>query len=103
MLSSAMGETRQDFCWLNGADGTLTPREYDDLREAGGDYYVLKIETGDAQHYHFIEAPGTLAERVEAIRFLASTGWKVSSGLIVGLPGQTDEHLTQSLQLLTTL
>jgi len=21
MLSSAMGETRQDFCWLNGTDG----------------------------------------------------------------------------------
>ncbi len=83
--------------------GTLTSREYDELREAGGDYYVLKIETGDAQHYRFIEAPGTLAQRIEAIRYLAGTGWKVSSGLIVGLPGQTDEHLTQSLQLLTTL
>ena len=83
--------------------GTLTPREYDELREAGGDYYVLKIETGDAQHYRSIEAPGTLAERVDAIRYLADTGWKVSSGLIVGLPGQTDEHLAKSLQLLTTL
>jgi biotin synthase len=83
--------------------GTLTPREYDELREAGGDYYVLKIETGDTQHYRFIEAPGTLAERVEAIRYLADTGWKVSSGLIVGLPGQTDEHMAKSLQLLTTL
>ena len=83
--------------------GTLTPREYDELREAGGDYYVLKIETGDAQHYRSIEAPGTLAERVDAIRYLADTGWKVSSGLIVGLPGQTNEHLAKSLQLLTTL
>lgn len=83
--------------------GTLTPREYDELREAGGDYYVLKIETGDAQHYRFIEAPGTLARRIDAIRYLASTGWKVSSGLIVGLPGQVDEQLAKSLQLLTTL
>jgi biotin synthase len=83
--------------------GTLTPREYDELHEAGGDYYVLKIETGDAQHYHSIEAPGTLAERIEAIHYLADTGWKVSSGLIVGLPGQTNDHLAKSLQLLTTL
>jgi biotin synthase len=83
--------------------GTLTSREYDELREAGGDYYVLKIETGDAQHYRFIEAPGTLAKRIDAIRYLASTGWKVSSGLIVGLPGQTDNQLEKSLQLLTTL
>jgi biotin synthase len=83
--------------------GTLAPREYDELREAGGDYYVLKIETGDAQHYRFIEAPGTLANRIEAICYLAGTGWKVSSGLIVGAPGQTAEILTQSLRLLTTL
>src|SRR5580698_1535720 len=83
--------------------GTLATREYDELREAGGDYYVLKIETGDAQHYRSIEAPGTLARRIEAIRYLADTGWKVSSGLIVGLPNQTDEHLAQSLRLLTTL
>jgi biotin synthase len=83
--------------------GTLSPREYDELREAGADYYVLKIETGDAKHYRQIDAPGTLAQRVEAIHYLARTGWKVSSGLIVGLPGQTQEHIQQSLRLLTEL
>lgn len=83
--------------------GTLTPREYDELRDAGGDFYILKIETGDAAHYESIEAPGTLAKRVEAIRYLANTGWKVSSGLIVGMPGQTNDHLVRSLELLTEL
>jgi biotin synthase len=83
--------------------GTLSPHEYDELRDAGADYYVLKIETGDAKHYQSIEAPGTLAKRVEAIHYLASTGWKVSSGLIVGLPGQTHEHVVRSLQTLTDL
>jgi biotin synthase len=83
--------------------GTLSPREYDELRDAGGDFYILKIETGDAGHYESIDAPGTLAKRVEAVRYLANTGWKVSSGLIVGLPGQTDEHLVRSLELLTEL
>src|ERR1017187_2412536 len=83
--------------------GTLSPHHYDELRDAGGQYYVLKIETGDADHYRLVEAPGTLAGRIEAIRYLARTGWKVSSGLIVGLPGQTEDHLRQSLQLLTEL
>jgi len=83
--------------------GTLSSREYDELREAGADYYVLKIETGDAAHYESIEAPGTLAKRLEAIRYLAGTGWKVSSGLIVGLPGQAAEQLARSLRLLTEL
>jgi len=83
--------------------GTLTPRQYDELREAGGEYYILKIETGSARHYRLLEAPGTLARRVESIHYLARTNWKVSSGLIVGLPGQTEEHILQSLQLLTEL
>ncbi|MGD0058115.1 MAG: radical SAM protein [Verrucomicrobiia bacterium] len=83
--------------------GTLTVRQYDELREAGGEYYVLKIETANPKHYRLLEAPGTLARRVEAIRYLARTGWRVSSGLIVGLPGQTQEHVRESLQLLTEL
>lgn len=83
--------------------GTLTLRQYDELREAGGEYYVLKVETGNAKHYRLLEAPGTLARRVEAIRYLARTGWKVSSGLIIGLPGQTQEHIRESLQLLAEL
>jgi len=83
--------------------GTLSPQEYDELREAGGDYYVMKIETGNREHYDLIGAPGTLAERVEAIRYLASTGWQVSSGLIMGLPGQTPAEVEQTLNLLTLL
>jgi biotin synthase len=83
--------------------GTLSPYEYDQLREAGGDYYVIKIETGDADHYQFIGAPGTLAKRVTAIRYLAGTGWKVSSGFIVSLPGQTPALVEQTLDLLAEL
>jgi biotin synthase len=83
--------------------GTLSPREYDELRDAGAGFYILKIETGDPAHYESIEAPGTLAKRVEAVRYLASTDWKVSSGLIVGLPGQKSEHIVRTLELLTEL
>jgi biotin synthase len=83
--------------------GTLSPYEYDLLREAGGDYYVIKIETGNADHYQSIGSPGTLAKRVAAIRYLADTGWKVSSGFIVGLPGQTRAHVVQTLELLAEL
>ena len=83
--------------------GTLSPSLYDKLREAGGEYYILKIETGNADHYRSIHAPGTLADRVKAIHYLAETGWKVSSGIIVGLPGQTEEHLQNSFNLLMDL
>lgn len=83
--------------------GTLSPREYDRLRDAGGDGYVMKIETGNSEHYDFLGAPGTLAERVTAICYLTGKGWKVLSGLIVGLPGQTATQMEQTLNLLTLL
>lgn len=83
--------------------GTLSPREYDQLHDAGGDYYVIKMETGNSQHYDFIGAPGTMAQRMAAISYLAGQGWKVSSGLIVGLPGQTQAQVEQTLNLLTLL
>jgi len=83
--------------------GTLSPREYDRLRDAGGDYYVMKMETGNSEHYDFVGAPGTMAERVASIYYLASKGWKVSSGLIVGLPGQSPAQVEQTLNLLTLL
>lgn len=83
--------------------GTLSPHEYDELREAGGDYYVIKIESGNADHFQSIGAPGTLAKRTTAIRYLADTGWKVSSGFIVGLPGQTAAHVEETMELLAGL
>ena len=83
--------------------GTLSPYEYDELHAAGGDYYVMKIETGDAGHYQSIGAPGTLAKRLAAIRYLAGTGWNVSSGFIAGLPGQTPSQVEQTLDLLAKL
>ncbi len=83
--------------------GTLSPREYDRLREAGADGYTMRIETGNGEHYEFVEAPGTMAERMAAICYLSGKGWKVSSGLIIGLPGQTAAHVEQTLNLLTLL
>lgn len=83
--------------------GTLSERDYRELHESGADYYVIKIETGDEAHYRQMQSPGTLAERLAAIRHLASTGWHVSSGLILGLPGQTTEHILKTLELLKSL
>ena len=83
--------------------GTLDHRLYDELREAGASYYIIKIETGNRVHYQSVHAPGTFERRLEAIRYLAATGWNVSSGFIVGLPGQTPAHIDETLDLLGDL
>jgi biotin synthase len=83
--------------------GTLDPKLYDDLRAAGASYYIIKLETGNAEHYRQVQAPGTFEKRLEAIRYLAATGWAVSSGFIVGLPGQTPAQIDETLDLLSEL
>jgi biotin synthase len=83
--------------------GTLDFKLYDELRQAGASYYIIKLETGNAEHYRAIKAPGTFEERIEAIDYLARTGWAVSSGFILGLPGQTPEHVEETLDLLGEL
>ncbi len=83
--------------------GTLDFKLYDELRQAGASYYIIKLETGNRDHYRQVHAPGTFEQRLKAIRYLANTGWAVSSGFILGLPGQTSKHIEESLNLLHEL
>jgi biotin synthase len=83
--------------------GTLSPELYSELQSAGATIFIMKFESGDAAQYEHLEAPGTLAERLRHIRLLAENNWNVSSGFIVGLPGQTPRDLLKNLDLARTL
>jgi biotin synthase len=83
--------------------GSLTPELYAELFAAGASIYIMKFEVGDAASYERLEAPGTFGERLRNIRHLAETGWKVSSGFIAGLHGQTAAALAQNLRLAAEL
>jgi biotin synthase len=83
--------------------GTLDHKLYDELRQAGASYYIIKLETGNREHYREIRAPGNFDQRLAAIRYLAASGWSVSSGFILGLPGQTPDHIEETLDLLSQL
>jgi len=79
--------------------GTLNPILYSELQEAGASTYIIKFEIGDPAHYREMLSPGTHHERLENIRQLAAQGWNVSSGFIVGLPGQTESRLLANFDL----
>lgn len=79
--------------------GTLRPELYAELRAAGASVYIMKFEIAEAARYAQVEAPGTLAERLEHIRHLAAHGWRVSSGFIAGLPDQTIHDLLTNIAL----
>ena len=79
--------------------GSLSPAAYAELKAAGVGIYIIKYEAADPVQYAKLEAPGTWEKRLENIRHLATTGWRVSSGFIAGLPGQGDNELLKNFDL----
>ncbi len=79
--------------------GSLSTALYSELREAGASIYILKFEIANPSRYSEFCAPGKFEERIGNIRHLAETGWRVSSGFIAGLPGQTESDLLENLVL----
>ena len=83
--------------------GTLDFDIYDELKAAGASVYILKFETAHGDDYDRLGSPGNLDERLEHIRWLAASGWRVSSGFIAGLPGQNESHLLDNCRLAARL
>jgi len=83
--------------------GTLDHKLYAELQSAGASIYIIKYEIAGAAKYAAMHAPGNYDERLEHIRHLSRTGWRVSSGFIAGLPGQTDEELLANFTLANDL
>ena len=94
---------RETHLGLGVCCGSLSGEFYEELREAGARYYILKFETSNRPLYSALQAPGTLTERLRHIRLLADGGWRVSSGFIAGLPRQTPANMFDDLETARSL
>eukprot|EP00768_Dysnectes_brevis_P003391 gnl/Dysnectes_brevis/242_a273_2808.p2 GENE.gnl/Dysnectes_brevis/242_a273_2808~~gnl/Dysnectes_brevis/242_a273_2808.p2 ORF type:complete len:401 (+),score=130.18 gnl/Dysnectes_brevis/242_a273_2808:1738-2940(+) len=74
--------------------GELSLEQYQQLKAAGAHRYLLRIETTDPELWGIAHPPAqTLDSRKAALEALDEAGYHVGSGLLVGLPGQTPDHL----------
>ncbi|HWD90970.1 MAG TPA: radical SAM protein [Verrucomicrobiae bacterium] len=83
--------------------GSLSHSIYAELKEAGACIYIIKFEIADPKLYTALESPGKFDERIANICHLAQAGWRVSSGFIAGLPGQSSEDLLANFTLASQL
>lgn len=70
------------------------------LRSAGAHRYLLRIESSTEEFYRRFHPDDGLhdhALRKSVLRELRSTGWQTGTGVLIGLPGQTVEHLASDL------
>lgn len=74
------------------------------FRAAGADRYLLRHETADAAHYSFLHPTAMSAyNRRHCLNVLKELGYQVGSGMMIGSPGQTMEHIVKDLMLLDEL
>lgn len=88
---------------IMGSFGNLSLPEYKIVKEAGVERYLLKFETSDSKLYKKVKPSDSLFNRLRHLEILKKTGFKVSSGNITGLPGQSVESLAEDLLLLKRL
>ena len=78
--------------------GEQTEETYRRWRDAGAHRYLLRIETSNPLLYQALHPDDhSFEHRVECLHRLRRTGWQVGTGVMMGLPGQTLEDLTDDL------
>jgi biotin synthase len=82
--------------------GNKKRSEYEYLREQGATSYILKHETSDPALHQAIRHE-SLQGRLRCLQDLLDLGYKVGTGAIVGLPGQSMESLAEDILLAHSL
>jgi len=72
-------------------------------KKAGASRYILKVETTRADLFKDAKPGTTLVERISHLLYLRQLGYKIGSGVIAGLPGQSTYDLASDLLFLKAL
>ena len=86
--------------------GEQTAATYREWFKAGAHRYLLRIETANRKLYsqlHPNDAKHSFDARLDALMRLRETGYQVGTGVMIGLPFQTIEHLADDLLFFQSL
>lgn len=83
--------------------GERSREDYELMRKAGADRYLLKHETADPELFAQMRPGTSFEERIKRLNWLRELGFQVGSGNMIGLPGQTVETLAEDILLLKEL
>ena len=91
-------------CAITLSIGEKTYEEYLDYYQAGANRYLLRHETANAIHYGKLHPEQLSSEnRQNCLRNLKKIGYQVGTGIMVGSPYQTVDHLVEDLLFIKEL
>ena len=77
--------------------GEKTKEEYKELKKAGADRFLLRIETTDEALYKKFHPDMDFKNRINCLYNLKELGYETGTGSLVGLPYQTIESLADDI------
>ena len=81
--------------------GERSEQSYIRLKRAGANRYLLRHEAANAKLYESLHPNGRgLEHRIQCAEALKRTGYQVGLGMMIGVKGQTIEHLVEDLMLI---
>lgn len=78
--------------------GERPDSDYRLWKQAGADRYLLRHETASRELYKRLHPDSDFDNRMRCLRVLRDLGYQVGAGCMVGLPGQTVEHLADDVE-----
>ena len=91
-------------CAITLSLGEKSREAYERFFQAGANRYLLRHETYDKEHYQQLHPTGMSCEhRLQCLRDLKDIGYQTGTGIMVGSPGQTIEHLIQDILFIEQL
>lgn len=83
--------------------GDRCRQDYEDLKMAGANGVLYRFETSNKELYGRLHPDKNQAERLANLRMMKDLGYLISTGCILGLPGQTVDDLANDLLLMRDL
>ena len=89
------------FLYLSIGDRSF--ETYKKLKEAGANGVLYRFETSNADLYAKFHPGKILQDRIDSLKMMKKIGYLISTGMIIGLPGQTTSDLANDIMLMKEL
>lgn len=102
-IAETVTAIRREFpdCAITLSLGERSRQAYERFFRAGANRYLLRHETHNGQHYRKLHpAEMSLAHRLQCLDQLKGIGYQVGTGIMVGSPHQTIDHLVQDIRFI---
>lgn len=99
-MVETISSIRQEFpdCAITLSLGEKSREAYERFFRAGANRYLLRHETHNEEHYRHLHPSGmSIKQRLQCLTWLKEIGYQTGTGIMVGSPGQSIDHLVEDI------